>query len=555
MRLRVALIIGSTATFVACSPGFDSRPKSHADAPGPTVSTIESADDPSTIRATEAPLLLPPQFKPAPPRTRYESPRVDLPPDDIVPDSDFPSEDPAPAQPAELSSSRIEPSPPPQDPASLQNPSLPQPVIPNSPVPQPQPEAVEPQEAPVARPQPTVNETKSVVVCEKHERASCPSAVGVLLVRTANWNGQCTVSLIGDRFAITNSHCLPHAIRKAGSDCSRSLRLVFPKTPTHGYEHVACAEVISASQIANEGETDYAREADFAILMLARSVNRLAFKVNREGLPADMQLVAYTVDPAAKAQSVSVLKAKRCDARFGTTLATSFNQKFAAVGAFAKCEIIQGNSGSPAIDRFGNLRALVHGLRPPEPMPGGHRNFRHMALLTNFACIDVPGAIGENAGTAHADCSKKITPEQLVQGLHDKANDAESRALGEAWLKTAPHQFQFEIRRSESRGSPIRLFAPQIVCVRNARSLVAAQSAKQETNVQVTLPFWGFKVEVTEEYQVRLAPGIHNEVELDLTFDARALSRNGSVSARAIAKNKTTGESRVVPGFGLRVCR
>lgn len=612
--LTMALLLGS---MVACAPGF--APLAH-DPSIPTF-TVDQADTKSNstspqISYEQPASLLPPELAPKIP-TQHDTPsaifnpehqpldlkpKANQPPPIKLPD-DFDEDTPAQTAPTpqtpsapsapsvaipeatpEASPVATPPSSPPATPELSASPSptasptaapeVAPTATPNpqsGSVPDPSPTA---QPTPIAAPQPLqppqpptpTTQTQAVLVCDQTDPAHCPSTVGLIVTRTTAWIGQCTASLIGEQTLITNSHCIPDELKQDGADCSKNMAVYFPQTATNPAEKVKCEKVLHISKIAKEGEPGFGLEADYAVLQLARVVTRPHLTIRRDlGLTDDLKLVAYAIDPKYGGRTMGILKVKMCSARQGSIAAPSFVQNFAGVGAFSGCEIIPGNSGSPAIDRDGNMRALVHATIPSKtaivPQTEKSQTFHRMAMLTNIACTDIPKEVGPNAGTAHPDCLKTLASDDVIRAAYGKTDDRNLTPLADTWMKTAPQNFEFDVRRSDSANSVVHMLTAQIKCVKDPKQWMApsmqtrTQSTADTTNLKVTLPSFGFVVNLDDDYRVSLTPGTIDQLDLSFDFNPQTLSKTRFVKSRATITSRNSKQQTIQNDFNLFLCK
>ena len=55
--------------------------------------------------------------------------------------------------------------------------------------------------------------------------------------------GVCSGTLYNNKYIITNSHCIPKEIAKAGADCSDQLKVLFPTTKYYNSESAKCKNI------------------------------------------------------------------------------------------------------------------------------------------------------------------------------------------------------------------------------------------------------------------------------------------------------------------------
>lgn len=190
------------------------------------------------------------------------------------------------------------------------------------------------------------------------DRDSCPSAVGMLVVANHGGAGpeRCTVSLIGADRALTASHCLAPAERRAGAACAQTW-VAFPQTGREPAEAVACAQVLYASERIDEG----ALQPEHAVLRLARRLARAPLAIDGTPAPPGSIVTVVSVTPHPVYGSTHALSTRLCRAIDSQPAQDALGADAANVGWLASCPIDRGNSGSPVLDYEGRIRAIVHG--------------------------------------------------------------------------------------------------------------------------------------------------------------------------------------------------
>lgn len=400
------------------------------------------------------------------------------------------------------------------------------------------------------------------VACEKNDATACPASVGMLVIRTNSSLGQCTAFLVGERLLMTNSHCIPDELKAEsaqGADCSGNLQVFFPASGSSPAERATCQEVLTASQIAKHGEADFVLKPDYALILLNREVSRAALALSREGLPDGLALTAFAVDPQSNVAVRGLLRAKTCIARQNSIVASSFTQDFAPVGAFSDCEIIPGNSGSPAVDAEGRVRAIVHATLPPIQTASANTTgagrkktqakapspYRPMAMLTNLACTKLPEeAFGSDAATPHEGCEKIASKDDLLKAAAATVKVDELAPLAKAWMSHAPKGLKFAPQRFDASAEAGPVVAPQIACVK--------PGAKSPLSVE--LPYWGFRADLDENYRVKMVPDTLETIAIQIKFDAQLLAAQGWVEGHLNAKAKISGQIQTQDKFVLRQC-
>jgi hypothetical protein len=194
------------------------------------------------------------------------------------------------------------------------------------------------------------------VGCE--DRASCPNAVGMLVVEedAAAEPERCTATLIARDRVLTASHCLAAAERHAGAKCDQTW-VAFPETSDAPAERVTCERVVLAVEIAS----DDALHQEHAILQLARAVARTPLAIDPRPPAPNSIVTVVSVTPHPVYGSTHTLSTRLCRVIDSAPAVDALGPQASSVGWLASCPIERGNSGSPVLDYEGRIRAVVHG--------------------------------------------------------------------------------------------------------------------------------------------------------------------------------------------------
>lgn len=190
------------------------------------------------------------------------------------------------------------------------------------------------------------------------DRASCPDAVGMLVVAaaTAAEPERCTATLIGADRVLTASHCLAPDARHAGASCAATW-VVFPETADAPAEGIACARVVAATATVR----DDALQEEHAVLQLARTSKRTPLSIEPRPPEPGSIVTVVSVTPHPVYGSTHALTTRLCRAIDSSLAEQELGHDAAGVGWLASCPIARGNSGSPVLDYHGRIRAIVHG--------------------------------------------------------------------------------------------------------------------------------------------------------------------------------------------------
>ena len=220
---------------------------------------------------------------------------------------------------------------------------------------------------------------KLSITCSSED---CPSFVGGLFIKKDKKSearpGLCSTSLISPSRVLTNAHCIPVDIAKAGSDCEGRIRMVFPKTKDHPGESFHCKRVLSIADFKhNHNNKNFAQlQPDWAVLELDRVSSRKPVVFRRDAIKPNEPVTIYGVNPLYrngydpnKASRYGQIVRTDCLANaYNDPLRSYFIGPISALFNFNHCNraIKVGNSGSSVLDHHGELVGVVsnsHGSR------------------------------------------------------------------------------------------------------------------------------------------------------------------------------------------------
>lgn len=544
------LILGFVVLgLIACGPNSRHRPKRAQPQQEANKFSVEEENEPT---------LLPEEVREIRPRLPKQPPRIETP----IEDEDLtPETPPKPIDPSLPEPTGDEPPPtsPPKEelptpapvpaPAPAPTPAEPAPEPepePQAPVPAPAPEAppAEPPtapEAPTPEPAPAPPErrqdvptpsastdaplAKVQVFCEKKGARLCPNEVGLLVVKAKKRFTQCTSFLVGDRYLMTNSHCIPPALKEDGSDCRKHLQVFFPETDSRPAEYISCERVLRASKIAFGMTGSFGAETDYALLQLAQPTSRGHFEVSRDGVDDEMRLAFYAITPLeANDRMGGVLQARVCTAKQGALTSPSFVQPLAPVATVSGCAFVPGNSGSPGIDAQRRVRSILHAIvKVPTRLQGETEReprFNPLALTTNLACTEIPRSAGAPlSANPHPDCAKKLTADDLIRKTLAKPDTRAIARMARKWRETAPRELEFEFRRRDDENSGRPLIAPVISCFKDPRRWSVSDKRGAGLSLKFDFPLWSYSLNLDSDDRLALTPEVVSARTADLKID------------------------------------
>lgn len=168
--------------------------------------------------------------------------------------------------------------------------------------------------------------------------------------------GQCTGFLYGSQEIVAlNSHCITDSMWEHRDNCEEYLGIKFPSVPGHDEEIRMCDKILYRSDLG--GETGFDIKADYAFFKI-KKINRQALPIAKTPVRNQEAISFRKVNPLKDvlggrldysyclAQTESILNSNYKNEWSDTGLGISYGAKDYS----KKCEIRQGNSGSPVLN-------------------------------------------------------------------------------------------------------------------------------------------------------------------------------------------------------------
>ncbi len=354
------------------------------------------------------------------------------------------------------------------------------------------------------------------VHCENSQ--DCPSAIAGLAIDKSS---VCTGFLIDSKTLVTNFHCIPKDLQKIGSNCQNRIQFSFPKTENHAAEVVECDRLISISESIKEGNLG----VDYAILKLAKSIDRKPIEVQATGFSDEESVQIYKIDPGDN--NKGTLKKVQCTAIQNTVLNPYFVNDLSPVVTFIPCSIIKGNSGSPIMSSGGYVKGVLS-AKSEIPVPALFKDKIesdkiNTAVGSNFSCIQLPDTIAGNAISKkelNTECRIRIdnqSQEQLVQKMHDQARQKLEKEVNTLikdkaqQLKEETHnlvEWTYESSKSDSeqlRSGIQYAFHFKPFCMNLIKEKVLksqTQLKKNSVSYEVRIPFYEITASYDDRYRI-----------------------------------------------------
>jgi hypothetical protein len=230
------------------------------------------------------------------------------------------------------------------------------------------------------------------------DSAHCPANVGMLLAADAAGGFDphsdavlaCTAALVGDDLVLTNSHCIPSAVKLLPDLCASRVRISLPNGAT-----LACAQLVGFS--ARETPTS----PDLALLRLEKKTGIAPLAIARSGVEPAAVLHSFRVNPDLKNRTGSLV-ASDCVATAGAYRMPVYNSSADSQFVTGDCQAVAGNSGSPVLGDDGAVHGLLQADLPISastnalwlPRLDGGSTFAPLAMGTSLACLAADPAQG-----------------------------------------------------------------------------------------------------------------------------------------------------------------
>jgi hypothetical protein len=287
---------------------------------------------------------------------------------------------------------------------------------------------------------------KSQLSCKN--KLECPNNVGMILFNNNNSEtspqvGQCTGFLIDDDIVATNSHCIPSYLKNSSESCEGKIGIRFISTESE-LKVFMCKELISYSP---QGIFD----PDYAFFKIENSKIR-PFKIYKGGLTDKQKIKIIVANPLMSVRG-AIIEAKTCQVQLATLLNLKSTNKWSRTGIGFGCDAISGNSGSPVLNKRGEVLGILQSemkeaynaiiadnfskykTKVPEVLPP------HF-LFTSLSCIKDP--VTNVSSESECINGEKLDITDCTDFLNEKTN-SNSASVFESWKSKLPEVFKFEI--------------------------------------------------------------------------------------------------------------
>lgn len=388
-RSLVALLI-TVSFFSACAKDKKDQKESPIARPSDAVVSGEA--------------MLPPAVRPVPPKPVAEEPKPEenSENDEVKEDKeDQENKKEEPEIKADVDTDQTAKDP---TPAEEEKEPATQPAPPSKPMPQPDLTPPSKEEPGMAGAQLLAREAS--ITCKNND---CDPSVGMLSIVIKDAGGwgavQCSASLIAPDILVTNAHCVPKDIAKAGASCQGRIWMNFgaQKGQPNLDRQVECAQVIYTHKEKNAADLSIFETPDYAYLKLVRPSNRPILRLSRGGFEHEKEYLLHKVNPIKTLGALrGEMEKVTCKALHDSAIFAQNLTKNSQVNFLSDCKVIPGNSGAPLISaEDGSIRGVIfafvgkkeirtlysrNGARVP-PV----EQMADLNLGANFACLRSPG--------------------------------------------------------------------------------------------------------------------------------------------------------------------
>lgn len=272
-------------------------------------------------------------------------------------------------------------------------------------------------------------------LCEKN--SECPAYLGQIIVQdeATHQPSVCSTFLVRNQYLVTNRHCLPAELRKAGASC-KSIRVEFPKTPDFQNEVVTCEEVVNTS---DQFAPPLRWATDMAVLKLQRPVNRALVELSTEPIRAGDRVQIFKVDPPPAGKSTPVLRKRGCEV-MPTLINPFFTKDLAPELTLKDCGVIGGNSGSPVLNQKGQVAGIVWGGGKIQVSGDAKAEAVGAGFVTPFHCFQPSAAL---ILEPTSKCKLELSPQELTllekeyhqrKSAHQDVTDQQKKQMQQSFV-------------------------------------------------------------------------------------------------------------------------
>lgn len=334
-----------------------------------------------------------------------------------------------------------------------------------------------------------------------------PEGVGTLIYLNLDIKrtvGLCTWFLVGKNRALTNSHCIPEALKNDGSiACSEHMHGTFQTGS--GPVNAKCKSLLYYSALTQSTIISN----DYALIELDRNIeNASYFTLDRKGFTENEKVKILSMNHNYRPQGVfSSFREHTCLMKssdlFGkiSTPGSSPLIGFMEEGSQDYCKTIPGNSGSPVLNSSGSLVGIVHGglnseVNHNQSTPGTTSKISSdFSMITNLRCqkfYDLSLDKNTPVTCASENKNSRLDQEALKQSIQPKVK----KLIDEALMKQ-PSYFEYDVSTKSYGNFDLITIRPR--CIKSSK-LWNKEDLSKEKKIKVSITQYRMSFPITIDY-------------------------------------------------------